>query len=156
MIGRLIGLSFGVLWLLVGAAALLRLDGGLAAAVAAAGLLAFAIAAWRVVRRRQKNRRFVRSIYIAAVAAEVAALWIAQRWLSAHGRQDLLFPVVGVIVGLHFIGLWAATGANRFLWLTGAMLAINAAAIAAPLGPAARQMVAGFGSSLALLVTASS
>lgn len=153
MTGRLIGLAFGLLWLFVGAAAL----GGITAVViAVAGVLVFAGAAWRVRQRRQKNRRFIRAYYLAAVAAEVIALVLAQRWLVAHGREDLLFPVVGVIVGAHFIGLWAAMRDRRFLWLTGAMLAVNAAALLIPMATGKRQMLSGFGSSLALLAAASS
>jgi hypothetical protein len=86
------------------------------------------------------------------VIAEVAAIAFAQSWLTTHHREDLLFPVVGIIVGLHFIGLWLAWRRDQFLWLTGAMVAINLAALAAPLTQDGQTMLSGFGSSVSLFV----
>jgi len=155
MISALIGLAFGLLWLLVGAAAVGAAAGK---AIAAAGILLFGLAAFRVIRRRggRANRRFHRLYYIAAVATEIAAIIAAQRWLLTHGQEALLFPVVGIIVGLHFIGLWLASKDRRFAWLTVAMVGLNCAALFLPLWPAGRVELSGFGSAVALLVTASS
>lgn len=151
MSAPLIGLFFGFLWLLVGAAA----SGRAAIPVIAGGALVFGLAGWRVVRRGGRGgRRFHRGYYLAAVAFELAAIVGAQAWLAAHGRAFLLFPVVGVIVGLHFIGLWLAAEDRRFLWLSGALVAINAAALLGPLAPRVRIMMSGFGSSAALLASA--
>jgi hypothetical protein len=154
MIGALIGLAFGVLWFLVGSNAL---GGPAGAAVACAGILLFAAAAVRAIRRRDQwqARPFKTAYYVAAVLAEMVAIAIAHYWLETHGNQALFLPVVGTIVGLHFIGLWLASGQRLFVWLSGAMVAINVAAIIAPLPPRGRQMVTGFGSSAALLVAAS-
>ena len=148
-----LGVNIDHVWLFVGAAAL---KGSLAVAIAVAGVLVFAAAGWRVRQRRQRNRRFVRGYYLAAVVGEVVVLVLAQHWLASHGREVLLFPVVGMIVGAHFIGLWAAMRDRRFLWLTGAMLVVNLAALLIPMQTAKRQMLSGFGSSLALLAAAAS
>jgi hypothetical protein len=148
----LIGLFFGLLWLFVGASAI---SGPLAIAVGAGGGALFAGAAWRVIRgggRGRSGGRFDRRYYIAAVAAEVLAIIVAQSWLAAHGQSALLLPVVGVIVGLHFIGLWLAMGVQRFLWLTGALVGLNLAALLLPLSPPGRVILSGLGSSFALLV----
>jgi len=77
---------------------------------------------------------------------------VAQEWLRSHDRQDVLLPVIGIIVGLHFIGLWLAWRRVQFLWLTGALVAINVLAMLLPLTRAARTMVSGFGSSASLLL----
>jgi hypothetical protein len=151
IISALIGLAFGLFWLFVGANAV---HGPAATVIAVAGCLIFALAAlWIVIRRRRtRGRRFAAGYYLAAVGAEVVAIVAAQNWLAAHGQKQLLFPVVGIIVGLHFIGLWLATGDRVFAWLTSVMVAINLAALLLPLDPDARHMVSGFGSSAALLV----
>ncbi|HET7576997.1 MAG TPA: hypothetical protein VFK19_10610 [Sphingomicrobium sp.] len=151
IISGLIGLAFGLFWLFVGSNAV---HGPAATVIAVAGCLIFALAAlWIVLRRRRtRGRRFAAGYYLAAVGAEVVAIVAAQNWLAAHGQKQLLFPVVGIIVGLHFIGLWLATGDRVFAWLTSAMVAINLAALLLPLNPDARRMVSGFGSSAALLV----
>ena len=77
---------------------------------------------------------------------------IVQSWLRTHQRTDLLFPAIGVIVGLHFIGLWLAWRRQQFLWLTGAMVAINLVALLAPLSNSGRLMLSGFGSSASLFI----
>jgi hypothetical protein len=151
-IGGFIGLAFGWVWLLIGATA----AGEARLPIMVAGSLLFAAAAWRLVRRDLPGRgRFQRRYYIAAVIAEVVAILFAQHWLIEHGLQELLFPVVGIIVGLHFIGLWLAWRREQFLWLTAAMVAINAIALVAPLSPDGRILLSGFGSSASLLVAVS-
>jgi hypothetical protein len=149
---RFVGLSFGILWLLVGATA-----AGVAAgiAIACVGLLMFTIVILRTRRQPDRQSRpFIRAYYMCSVAAEVAAIIAAQLWLAAHAREDLLWPAVGVIVGLHFIGLWLASSDRRFLWLTGAMVALNLAALLLPISTRERIMMSGFGSSACLLVSA--
>ena len=152
MIARLIGLAFGCLWLLVGASA----AGAAAVPVAIVGIILFMAAAWRTVRRdRHEKGPFAVGYYIAAVVAEVVAIMIAQAWLSSRGLNALLFPVIGIIVGLHFIGLWLAMRHRRFLWLTAGLVAINLTALILPLSRNERLMVSGFGSSAALIAAVS-
>ena len=149
VIGGLIALAFGWLWLLAGSSA----AGSAGTPILIGGSVLFALAAWRAVTRGQPGKgRFNTGYYIAAVVAEVVAIAASQLWLTAHQRGDLLFPVVGIIVGLHFIGLWLAWRREAFLWLTGAMVAINLLALLLPLSTPARTMLSGFGSSASLLV----
>lgn len=148
MTGAFIGLAFGWLWLLVGSTA----AGAAQWPILLVGSIVFAAAAWRLVRRgRPHGRRFAAGYYVAAVVAEVGAIALAQHWLKAHHHEELLFPVVGIIVGLHFIGLWLAWRREQFLWLTGALVAVNFVALVAPLSTRGRVMLSGFGSSAALL-----
>jgi hypothetical protein len=152
VIGSFIGLFFGLLWFLVGAATVVRPAGSVVTGI---GVLLFAAAAWRVARRgRQKGGRFDRKYYIAAVVAEIVAIVATQNWLLAHRQMDLLWPAVGLIVGLHFIGLWKAMGLKRFLALAAAMAVINLIGLLPGLAPETRQQISGFGSSAALLLTA--
>jgi hypothetical protein len=152
-VGALVGLAFGLLWWLVGAGAIER---PLGTALQVAGLAIFAgAAAWIVRRAPSAGRRRPRwSYYIIAVVAEVAVIALAQAWLGARGLNALLFPVVGVIVGLHFIGLWLAFARRRFLALAATMVAINLLALLLPLGGDTRLALSGFGSAAALLATA--
>jgi hypothetical protein len=152
VIPALIGLFFGLLWLVVGATGVPR---AAAAVVVAVGILVFGLAAWRVIRRGSRRNRFDRRYYAAAVIAELVGIAFAQHWLSVHGHNDMLFPVVGVIVGLHFVGLWLAASDRRYLWLAAALVAINLAGILLPFSRAGRAVVSGFGSSLSLLIAAS-
>lgn len=150
---RFVGLSFGILWLLIGASA-----AGVAAGivVVCVGLLVFAFVILRVRRQLARQRQpYIRSYYMSSVAAEVAAISAVQLWLANHAREDLLWPAVGVIVGVHFIGLWLASSDRRYLCLTGAMVALNLAALLLPVSTRERIMISGFGSSASLLVAAS-
>ena len=54
--------------------------------------------------------------------------------------------MIGIVVALHFIGLWWATGDARFLVLTGAMLAVNLVALLFPPASVAMFAVSGLGS----------
>jgi hypothetical protein len=149
VIGGLIGLAFGWLWLLVGSTA----AGSAGTAFLIGGSAVFLQAAWRTITREQPDEgRFNAVYYVAAVVAEIVAVAASQSWLSAHQRGDLLFPVVGIVVGLHFIGLWLASRREAFLCLSGAMVAINLLALLLPLSAPARTMLSGFGSSFSLLV----
>lgn len=150
--GRAIGLGFAALWLLVGASALPQpwryAVGGLGLIVIAA----LTVRAWRLVEPR--TGRFSMRRFGIAVALEFAALALAQALLNRSGQTGYLIPVVGIIVGLHFIGLWWAGGGAQYLWLAGAMTAIDAAALLLPPGSAAMLAFAGLGSATALAVAA--
>ncbi|MBA3897344.1 MAG: hypothetical protein H0X36_09485 [Sphingomonadaceae bacterium] len=149
----MIGLGFGLLWLIVGASALAAPSRWI---VVAFGAALYAGGAAIVVRRHRgvPRIRMRWGYYIAAVAAEIIAIAAAQAWLQQRGLGDLLFPVVGVIVGLHFIGLWAAMAHRRFLWLSGGLVASNFATLILPLATPQRIMMSGLGSSLILLGSA--
>jgi len=151
--GALIGLSFGLLWWLAGAGAVAGPPGTVLQVL---GILVFAATGIWIFKRKQRSAS-VRprwAYYVFAVIVEIVAITLAQAWLTARGLGQLLLPVVGVIVGLHFTGLWPAFARRRFLVLAGTMTAINLLALLLPLAPGTRLMVSGFGSSVTLLATA--
>ncbi|CAN5602398.1 hypothetical protein BH09BAC4_BH09BAC4_51310 [soil metagenome] len=151
--GSLIGLGFGWLWWLAGTGVVAGFPGSVLQVL---GILIFALSGiWIVKRRPQAAHRQPRwAFYVGAILVEIAAIALAQAWLTARGLEPLLFPVIGIIVGLHFTGLWPAFGRRRFLVLAGAMMAINLLALLLPLEPGTRLMLSGFGSSACLLATA--
>lgn len=146
--GRAIGLGFAALWLLLGAGAL-SVPWRYAVGVGgAAAIVVLAFRAWRLVEPRTGLFRMGR--YWIAVALEFGAIALANLALNRAGLAGYLIPVVGMIVGLHFIGLWWAGGGTQYLRLAGAMTAIDAAALLLPPGSAAMQAVAGLGSATVL------
>jgi hypothetical protein len=80
-------------------------------------------------------------------------------WLLRHfSLSQFLLPAIGLIVGLHFIGLWRATDLSLFLWTAGALCIVCAVAAFLPGfteigGIDVRQVVAGSGCALVLWVS---
>jgi hypothetical protein len=146
--GRAIGLGFAVLWLLAGATALPL---AWRYPVGAAGLLVIGFLAWRAWRMVEPRTGLFRmNRYWIAVVAEFAAIFVVQLLLKRWGLTGYLLPVVGILVGLHFVGLWWAGGGERYLWLAATMTVVDAAALALQPGSAAMQVAAGLGSAAAL------
>ncbi|CAM3233969.1 hypothetical protein SPAN111604_12130 [Sphingomonas antarctica] len=146
--GRAIGLGFAVLWLILGAAAL---PIPWRCLVGAGGLAVIGIFVWRAWRMEEPRTGLFRmGRYRIAVIAEFAAIAVTQLLLGRWGLGGYLLPAVGILVGLHFIGLWWAGGGERYLWLAATMTAIDAAALLLPAGSAAMQATAGLGSAAAL------
>jgi len=150
--GALIGLVFGLLWWWVGAGAVAGISGTV---LHITGILIFtATGIWIFRRQASPPRGTPRwNYYVIAVIAEVVAIMLAQKWLIVRGLGPLIFPAVGVIVGLHFTGLWQAFGRRRFLVLSIVMTVVNLLALLLPLAPRERLLLSGFGSSASLLVT---
>ena len=146
--GRAIGLGFAILWLLLGASALPPAWGYATGAIGLAAIAALAWHAWRM--HEPRTGRFRMDRYWIAVVAEVAAIALAQLVLTRSGLVGYLLPVVGVLVGLHFLGLWWAGGGERYWRLAGVMTALDAAALLLPPGSRAMQAAAGLGSAAAL------
>lgn len=152
--GGIVVLVFAGVWLWIGASALPVPWRWIAAAVGIVSLLA---TGWRVLRQRRplgSGRGFDRRWFWLAVAFEVVAANIAAWWLGRAGMLDRIWPVLGIIVGLHFIGLYYASRDRRFITLTVAMVAINAVALLLTPG-GAMLPVAGLGSAAALMWAAS-
>lgn len=158
-IGGTIGLFFGTLWCLLAA---LALPARFHIPVALAG---FAIGAalilllWRTPPvAGSGTAMFRRRAYIVAVVLEVIAIGAASSILRSYGLRDYFIPAVGVIVGLHFIGLWQATGARRFLGIAAAMCVVSLASMLLPHasnGLDLRDAACGFGDALVLWIGAS-
>lgn len=149
-IGNTIGLAFGGLWAVLGAQALPAAWQGPVLAGAAVITLALIIRLWR--RRGSGGGAggglFRRPGYIVAVILELAAIIAASNLLPRWGLKAWFIQVLGVIVGLHFIGLWQATRARRFLAIAAGMCAVSLAAMLLPPGP--RDLACGFGNALVL------
>jgi hypothetical protein len=149
-----IGLLFGGLWSLLGA---LGLPQGVQLPTQAVGwLITLALTAalwWRREAAGPGPGLFRRRGYLIAVTLEVVAIYAASTLLTRYGLKTYVIQAVGVIVGLHFIGLWQA----RFLWIAGGMCAVSALAACLPdalNGFNPRNAVTGFGNALVLWVGA--
>ncbi|MGI4878226.1 MAG: hypothetical protein ACRYG4_12160 [Janthinobacterium lividum] len=79
-----------------------------------------------------EERLFGRTTYQMAVGAEVLCIYGASALLPQLGWQSYYIQAVGIIVGLHFIGLWKATRSVRFLTIAAAMCVVSTIAIALP------------------------
>ena len=92
------------------------------------------------------TRRFHRGRFGIAVAFEVVAANFAAILLGRAGLIGYIWPAIGIVVALHFIGLWWASGDGHFITLTLTMLAVNVVALFFPGGGAAMLAVCGLGS----------
>ena len=129
-----IGMFFGGLWAFLAAMALpsdWRLPIATLAAVATVVLI---LRLWRLREPVSDTRGslFSRKAYLIAVALEVLALYAASFLLPCFGLQSYFIQVVGIIVGLHFIGLWVATRSSRFLVIAAGMCVVSVLAIFLP------------------------
>lgn len=147
-IGSLIGLFFALVWLNVG---LQVMAGPWRIALGIAGVVAIVWAAVHAWRRPLDAGRFARKWYLIAVAGELAAMALVGALFDFHDAPSIMWAIIGIIVGLHFIGLWRAVDDRRFLWLAAGMTAVNAVALVLTPG-AAMQTLTGFGSSAALIL----
>jgi hypothetical protein len=152
--GVALGAAFAALWGLAGARGLAggwRRRIATLVLMASAGLIARAVVAppqpaWAM--------RFDAAVYGYAAAFEIVGVVLAALALRAPGRRGLIAPVLAIITGLHFVGLWAATGQRLFLGVTFGLSAAGLIALGWPrrAGAAAdpRLAIAGLGSALVL------
>lgn len=148
------GAAFAALWGLAGARGLAgawRRRVAVLVLMASAGLIARAfIAPPQPVYALSFDAR----VYGWAVAFEIAGVVLAALALRAPDRRGLIAPVIAVITGLHFIGLWAATGQRLFLGTTFGLCAAGVIALGWPRRPGAaadpRLAIAGLGSAFVL------
>ncbi|MDE2462653.1 MAG: hypothetical protein KGO02_02915 [Alphaproteobacteria bacterium] len=146
-VGALIGLGFGYGWIVAGCLALerryryaaLMLSGVVAAGTALLLLRAHGYAAPTPL----VHARWI--IYDVTVIFEVLAIAGSIGWLVRRRRTELIMPVVGIIAGLHFVGLWAATAYAQPGLLFAAIGMIGACVLAIrSVGPS-RVVLAGLG-----------
>jgi hypothetical protein len=107
-IGLLVGLGFALGWAVAGASNLPRIWRTLtfAMSVVITGVLG-ALS----VHTRSKSGHFNGAICAVAVSAETLAIVVVSVLLNRRGNASLIAPLVAIIVGLHYIGLWKAMGA---------------------------------------------
>ena len=117
--------------------------------VAGSIIISVALALAVTKARGATDGTFNGGIYGIAVVAEVVAIGIAAVVLNRRGQSSFVPAMVAAIVGLHFIGLWLATGNFTLVWVAVALCAVGV--ISASVTKDARMPVAGIGSALALL-----
>ncbi|HKF50723.1 MAG TPA: hypothetical protein VKB26_00300 [Candidatus Acidoferrales bacterium] len=153
-VGSIVGVAFGCAWGLAGSIGLPR-QYRMWSVIASIAISAVLIAALLIRPRAVEPAKFDGRLYGIAVAMEAAAIFAAVFALQRLGRQEFLIPTVGFIVGLHFIGLWKASGMPLFLWTASAMCVVCAVAMFLP-GPRitggadARAILSGLGSAVVL------
>uniref|UniRef100_UPI0035CA32E8 hypothetical protein n=1 Tax=uncultured Sphingomonas sp. TaxID=158754 RepID=UPI0035CA32E8 len=130
------------------------------ATIAALVTMLLIVRLWRMksLSSTSRPRLFSMRAYQIAVVAEVFAIYAASAVLPRFGLQGFFIQIVGIIVGLHFIGLWAATRSERFLGIAAGMCIISAVAIPLPVGAHLanlRDVFTGFGNALVLWIGAS-
>jgi hypothetical protein len=129
-----IGNFFGCIWAMLGVLAFAagwRLEVGGTLALVGAALIAWGSRGQKRAGSRA-DAMFRRQAYVVAVILEVAAIVAASAVLPRLGLKPYLMNAVGVIVGLHFLGLWKASGATRFVWIAAAMVTASLASILLP------------------------
>ena len=157
-IGALICTIFGGVWAIAGGTGLPKRSR--IAAITFATVFTLLLVAFVFVRPEPAVRAgvFQGRVYGLSVAGEVLAIVIAVALLRWRRRRDLILPAVGLIVGLHFIGMWKAVGSPLFLAVAAAMSAVSLVAFLLPgwdrNGFSARQSVAGFGCAAILWIAA--
>ena len=149
-IGTIVGVAFGCAWGIAGSVPLPPIwrIAGILGSIAASAILILLIRG----APGSTDGYFNGAVYGIAVTAEFVAIAIVAVVLNRTGNSSFIPPTVAAIVGLHFVGLWLATGNARFLWLAGILCAIGLGA--ATMGKAARLPAAGIGSALALWAVA--
>ncbi len=145
VLATLIVAIFGGVWALYGASGLPPRSRALP--IVAAVAISIALVAGGL-HTRAVTHQFVLSIYLYSVVFEVVAIVVIARALRRSRRTTLIGPVIAIIVGLHFIGLWFATNDAIFIWLSIALCAVGV--LAMRLQPSVRIAAAGFGSAVVL------
>ena len=130
----IIGLFFGGLW---GVNAALSLPSGwrlpILLVVAIITILLISNLSRKNSLAGEANKNlFGRNYYLLAVGLELLAIYVASVLFPRFGLQQYLVEVVGVIVGLHFIGLWKATKSNVFLKIAAGMCMVSILGAAFP------------------------
>ena len=132
-LSRLIGWLFGTFWALLGAFALPRPYDRAGCALVVIIALLFLAKLWRYKPPTATRRPLFRTAaYLIAVAAELFAMYAAALLLPRFGAQQQIYPAIGWIVGLHFIGLWFATRSARFLHITAGMCVVSLLSMIVP------------------------
>jgi predicted DNA repair protein MutK len=144
---------------LLGVFALPRPYDRIGSALALAIALIFLVRLWRHEPPTASERPpFIISVYVVAVFAELLGMYTAALLLPRFGAQQQVYPAVGCIVGLHFIGLWLATRSPRFLHITAGMCLVSLLSMILPFTwntIGLRYLLLGAGNAVVLWVAAS-
>ena len=156
----LIGICFGGLWAIAGSLAY----SGTTRSVLLLFAIVVTVGLILRVRRTPKvdesqNRIFHRRAYLIAVVLELLAIALSVVLLPRWGYERYLLQAIGVVVGLHFIGLWKASQSSRFLLISAGMCILSAGSILVQpktAGLKTGDVLTGFGNALVLWIGASS
>lgn len=150
-IGILIGIAAATAWGLAGS---MPLHGAsrLVALLVVGGVSAILTVALIRLPASATVERFDGGVYALAVVAEILAIVFAVVLLNRLSRQSLLSPVIAMIVGAHFLGLWRATGARRFVALAIGLFLVGLVGLWFP--ASCRLLVTGFGCAVVLWTSA--
>ena len=118
----------------------------------AAALLMFGLPILRARKRTFPRGKLDRKIFWLSVGFEIVAIIAAGYLLTAAHAPSYILAAIAIIVGLHFIGMWLATGRRDYLAVCAAMCALGVAAFF--LTPPLRMLLPGFGSALTLWTAA--
>jgi hypothetical protein len=158
-LSRLIGWFFGAFWATLGALALPRPYNYIGCVLAAAIAIMFLVKLWRYEPKTGAARpHFRMSIYMIAVFAELLGMYAAALLLPRFGASQQVYPAIGCIVGLHFIGLWQATRSERFLHITAGMCLVSLFSMIMPFTwhtIGLRYLLLGAGNAIVLWIAAS-
>ena len=156
-LGAVICVAFSGVWGVIGASGLPRqwrmwvLGSSIVVSVATI--------VWRLLPHVSPGSGVFRGdVYFEAVAFEAVGIVVAVWLLRRLGHREYILPVVGFIVGLHFVGLWKATDLFVFVWTAIGMCVVSLIAIWLP-GPSigraidVRRAITGFGCMLVLWTT---
>ena len=158
-IASLIGAFFGAAWAFVGCTGF---TGNTRIVLMVTTGVLIAVFITRIVRRRSMpshNQIFHRWPYLIAVGLEAAAIAFAAFLLPRIGGGAYLVEVIGIIAGLHFIGLWKASQAARYLFIAAGMCVFSIGAMIAQSALRSHTIglyLTGFGNALVLLCGAGS
>jgi hypothetical protein len=154
-LGALIGVVFGCAWGIAGASGL-RGRGMPAAMLFVLAVSAALVAALLRVPAHGSVGTFRGSVYGVAVALESIGIIVAVALLRRFDHATFMMPVVGFIVGLHFVGLWRATDLRLFAWVAVAICVVCAFAAMLPPDGATdgRRVFAGIGCAVVLWTAA--
>jgi len=124
-IGAVIGAVFGSLWSIAGATALPRRWRACTGALGI-GISTVLVGALVEFGARGRPGKFDGEVYGYAVLLEVACIVAAIAVLRRTARMQMAPSAIAFIVGLHFLGLWKATGSSTFIWVAAAICFLSA------------------------------
>lgn len=150
----LIGICFGGLWAGAGGMAFSGSVRGVLLTLAVLLTAGLAVHASRsLAASDSQSRMFHSRPYVIAVVLETVAIAGIAALLPRYGAERFLLQAIGIIVGLHFIGLWKASHLSKFLWISAGMCLVSTASILAQhatAGVRAGDVLTGFGNALIL------
>ena len=159
-VSNLIGLVFAGLWAWAGSLTLAKVW---QISTLAVSVLVGVVLLVRLMRgpaqHATRGSMFRGAPYLFAVVLELCGIYVASVALPRFGYEAYLMQVVGVIVGLHFLGLWRASRSRRMVAIAVGMCAVSAVGLLLPRvfanGVRPGDVWTGFGNALVLWIGAS-